>query len=72
MFLKAVAKPQSPASCHSERSEESSLFDKFYILSFIQDDRIIGFATACKVYINELTAARKCSREAKPAPGQVS
>jgi hypothetical protein len=44
--LQAVAKPQSPASCHSERSEETNLFDKFYVLQFVQDDRKIGFATS--------------------------
>jgi hypothetical protein len=27
--LEAVAEPQSPASCHFERSDEYSRFDKF-------------------------------------------
>jgi hypothetical protein len=38
-LLEAMAKPQTSTSDHSERSEESIVIKKFYIIHFVQDDR---------------------------------
>ncbi len=54
-------------SGHVERSEESSLFNKFLILHFVQDDRETGFATALET---SARTANKKGRASKrdPAP----
>jgi hypothetical protein len=45
---RSCRKPPDIGSCHSERSAESSIFNKLKILHFLQDDGKIGFAIAFK------------------------
>ena len=77
----AVSKPHFLLNCHSERSEESRIFNELRSFTSYKDDGKIGLATAdrgplprspaCKNSVGLEVLAGRCRREREPERPQA-